>query len=206
VTANIPVTAANISIQNCLFVANFADVTSVFTATGTATPTDFAIDNCEFRDTSSILNFVSIVTGNATASSLNGFSFTRNTVSSLGTTAATTALKPASATARMTVNDNVGNWAVLNNTACLVAGGANNLTDFTCLRNRVNRPNTTTVGGMMISSSSTACTGMVADNYAWHLAGSGLLIATGTKLAFAQNFCPVTGAADKQPLLNPLAV
>lgn len=206
VTANIPVTAANISIQNCLFVANFADVTSVFTATGTATPTDFAIDNCEFRDTTSILNFISIVTGNATASSLNGFSFTRNTVSSLGTTAATTALKPASATARMTVNDNVGNWAVLNNTACLVAGGANNLTDFTCLRNRVNRPNTTTVGGMMISSSSTACTGMVADNYAWHLAGTGLLIATGTKLAFAQNFCPITGAADKQPLLNPTAV
>ena len=99
-TANIPVTAANISIQNCLFVANFADVASVFTATGSATPTDFAIDNCSFRDTSAILNFVSIVTGNATANSMDGLSFTGSRISSLGTTAATTAIKLASATNR----------------------------------------------------------------------------------------------------------
>ena len=110
-TANIPVTAANMSIQNCLFVANFAAVASVFTATGTATPTDFAIDSCEFKDTSSILNFVSIVTGNATANSVDGLSFTRNTVSSLGTTAATTSIKVAAAADRVTISDNVGVYA-----------------------------------------------------------------------------------------------
>lgn len=206
VTANIPVSAANISIQNCLFVANFADVASVFTATGTAAVTDFSIDNCEFRDSSNVLNFLSVFTGNATANTMDGFNFTRNIVSSSGTTAATTAIIVGSATARMNVSDNTGVWAVLNNTACLIAGGANNLTFFSCYRNRVTRPNTTTVGGMMISSSSTACTGIVADNYAWHLAATGLLIATGTKLAFVQNFCSITGAADKSALLNPVAV
>jgi hypothetical protein len=206
-TANIPVTAANISIQNCLFVANFADIASVFTATGSTTPKDFAVDNCEFRDTSSILNFVSIFTGNATANSCDGFSFTRNRISSLGTTAATTAIKISSATDRMSVNDNFGNWAVLNDTAAMVAGGANNLTNFEFARNKLNRPNTSSTGGSFISSSSTACTGHCYDNYLYQLdATAGIWIATGTKLAFSNNFSPITGAADKSGLINPAAV
>jgi len=205
--ANIPVTAANISIQNCLFVANFADVASVFTATGTATPTDFAIDNCEFRDTSSILNFISIVTGNATAASLSGFSFTRNTIVSLGTTAATTAIKFTAANARVTISDNTGNWAVLNDTAAMLSTGANSQTNFLFERNKINRPNTSTTGGLAISTSGTSWTGQCNDNRIWGLdASAQIWIATGTGLAFNQNFCPITAAADKSGLINPAAV
>jgi hypothetical protein len=91
--ANIPITAADMSIQNFLFKANFAAIVSVFTATSTNTPTDFAVERCEFRDGSSSLNFVAIVTGNATANSLDGLRFVGNRISSLGTTAATTAIK-----------------------------------------------------------------------------------------------------------------
>ena len=206
-TANIPVTAANISIQNCLFVANFADVASVFTATSTNTPTDFAIDNCEFRDTSAILNFISIVTGNATANSMNGLSFTRNVISSLGTTAATTSIKLSSATNRVTICDNFGNYAVLNDTAAMLAGGSNNILNLNFGRNRLNRPNTSSTGGSFISSTSTACTGHCYDNYLWQLdATAGIWCPTGTKLAFSQNFSPITGAADKSGLINPAAV
>jgi hypothetical protein len=206
-TANIPITAANMVLQNFLFVANFADVASVFTATGTATPKDLTIDKCEFRDTSSILNFISVVTGNATANSLDGLNFTRNRISSLGTTAATTALKPLSATDRMTVTDNYGNWAVLNDTAAMVAGGANNLTNFDFGRNVLQRPNTSSTGGSFISSSSTACTGHCYDNYMYQLDNTaGIWIATGTKLGFSNNFSPITGAADKSGLINPAAV
>lgn len=206
-TANIPVTAANFAIQNLLFVANFAAVASVFTATGTATPTDFAIERCEFRDTSSILNFVSIVTGNATANSMDGLRMSACRISSLGTTAATTAIKVSSATDRMTVLDNFGNWAVLNDTAAMVAGGANNLTNFDFGRNVLNRPNTSSTSGSFVSSSSTACTGHCYDNYMWQLdATAGIWIATGTKLAFSNNFSPITGAADKSGLINPAAV
>src|SRR6478609_1895283 len=70
-TANIPVTARNMAIKNILFVANFADIASFMTATSTNTPTDFIIENCEFRDTSSILNALTVFTGNATANSCN---------------------------------------------------------------------------------------------------------------------------------------
>lgn len=206
-TANIPVTAANISIKNILFVANYADIASVFTATSTNTPTDFCIDSCEFRDTSSILNFISIVTGNATANSMDGFGFLNNRVSSLGTTAATTAIKLLSATDRVMIINNYGNWAVLNDTAAMLAGGANNITNLDFGGNVLYRPNTSSTGGSFISSSSTACTGHCYDNYMYQLdATAGIWIATGTKLGFSNNFSPITGAADKSGLINPAAV
>ena len=206
-TANIPVTAANISISNFLFVANFLAVASVFTATGTTTPTDFTVDNCEFRDTSSVLNFVSIVTGNATANSMDGLSFTNNRISSLGTTAATTAIKFSAAVDRVTITDNFGNWAILNDTAAMLAAGANNVTNLNFGRNRLNRPNTSSTGGSFISTSATAWTGHAYDNYMYQLDNTaGIWIPTGTGLAFSNNYRPITGAADKSGLINPAAV
>lgn len=208
-TANIPVTAANCSIQNCLFVANFLNIASVFTATGTATPTDFAIENCEFRDTSASLNFLTIVTGNATANSMDGLRFVRNRVSSLGTTAATTAIKVSSATGRATMTDNFGCWAVLNDTAAFLAAGANNMTDFDFGRNVLERPNTSSTGGSFISTSGTGWTGHAYDNYMYQVDNTaGIWIATGTggAFGFSNNFSPITGAVDKSGLINPAAV
>src|SRR5690606_12677871 len=60
--ATINVTAANITVSNILHVANFADVATAYT--NNAGP-EFCIDNCEFRDASSILNFVAVVTTTA---------------------------------------------------------------------------------------------------------------------------------------------
>ena len=206
-TANIPVTAANVSVKNILFKANIAAVTSVFTATSTNTPTDFTVDSCEFRDGSSILNFVSIVTGNATANSLDGLSFTNNVISSLGTTAATTSIKTASVTDRMTVADNIGVYAVLNDTAAMLATGSSNVTNFAFCRNNITRPNTSTTSGLAISTSGTAWTGQCTDNRIFGLNNTAQIwINTGTKLGFNQNFCPITAAADKSGLINPAAV
>lgn len=203
--ANIPITAANMSFKNILFKANFLDVASVFTATTTNTPTDFLVEDCEFRDGSSV-NFISIVTGNATANSMDGLAFNKNRISSLGTTAATTAIKINSATDRVQILDNYGNWAVLNDTAAMLAGGANNITNLDFGRNVLNRPNTSSTGGSFISSTSTACTGHCYDNYMWQLDNSaGIWIGTGTKLAFSNNFSPITGLADRTGLVNPAA-
>jgi hypothetical protein len=206
-TANIPVTAANVSVKNILFKANVAAVASVFTATGTSTPTDFTVDSCEFRDGSSILNFVSVVTGNATANSLDGLSFTNNVISNLGTTAASTSIKTASVTDRMTVADNIGVYAVLNDTAAMLATGSSNVTNFAFCRNNITRPNTSTTSGLAISTSGTAWTGQCTDNRIFGLNNTAQIwINTGTKLGFNQNFCPITAAADKSGLINPAAV
>lgn len=206
-TANIPITAANMSIKNFLFVANKADVASVFTATGTNTPTDFAVEDCEFRDTSSVLNFMTIITGNATANSMDGLYFARNRISSLGTTAATTAIKLLEATKRVQIINNVGVWAVLNDTAAMLDGSTFNHTDFEFGGNILNRPNTSSTGGSFIAGSGTTWTGTAHDNRMWQLdATAGIWIPTGTKLGFFENYSPITGAADKSGLINPVAV
>lgn len=272
-TANIPLSGASMSIQNCLFIGNFAAIASVFTgqvasvtgsiaatlltvtavgsgtlypgstiaatgltlgtvilnqltgttggvgtytvsnsqtfASGTITtaPKDFAIDNCEFRDNTSSLNFVAIVTGTSTAASMDGLSFTNNKVSSLGTTAATTAIKILAATDRVTITGNYGNWAILADTAAMLAAGASSITNFNFSYNILSRPNTTATVGNMISTSGTAWTGQCAYNAIWNLDNSaGVWIDTGTGLGFNQNFSPITGAADKSGLINPVAV
>lgn len=206
-TANIPVTAANCSVSNILHIANFADIASAYTATGTATPTDFVIDNCEFRDNSSVLNFLKTFTGNATANSCDGFTYSNNKVFGLGTTAATQAVIMASATNRCSYEGNFVVYPALNDTAALVDFGANNQLNLFMSRNRVVRPSTSTTGGSLFSGGSTASTGYVVDNYSWHLdATAALLAPTGTKLGFQNNYSMITGAADKSGLINPAAV
>ena len=205
-TANIPITAANMSIQNFLFRFNFADVASCFTATSTNTPTDFAVENCEFRDLSSALNCLTIVTGNATANSMDGLYFAGNRVSSLGTTAATTAIIVASATNRMRISNNFTVHAILNDTAALLAIGANACLSLQIDGNIGFRPNTSSTGGSFVSGSG-VCTGIAHDNRFWQLdATAGIWIATGTALGFFENYSPITGAADRSGLINPVAV
>lgn len=208
-TANIPVTAQNVSIQNFLFVANFLNIASFMTATGTNTPKNFNIEGCEFRDTSSILNALTVFTGNATGNSCDGFRFVGNRVSSLGTTAATTALVLASDTRGLDISYNTGCSAVLNDTAAVLAAGAANLTDFYLTGNIWERPNTSSTGGSFVSGTGAAWTGMASDNYFYQVdATAGIWISTGHGGAFGyqNNFSPITGAVDKSGLINPAAV
>lgn len=206
-TANIPVTAANVTVSNILHRANFADIVSAYTVTGTATPTDFILDRCEFRDLSSVLNFIKTFTGNATANSSDGLIYSNNRVLGLSTTAASQACIMAAAQDRQSYLDNYVVYPVLNDTATLVDFGANNQTNLVMARNRVFRPSTSTTGGSLFSGGSTGSTGYVYDNYSWHLDNSAALLApTGTKLGFQNNYSMITGAADKSGLINPAAV
>ena len=202
--ATITVSAANVSVKNILHVANFADVATYYTV-GAAK--DLALDSNEFRDTSSILNALTVVTTGATANAADGLYFAENRVSSLGTTAATTAIVLGAAIDRMRVSKNFTVHAILNDTAALIAGGAHDMTNLQLDNNVGFRPNTSSTGGSFVSSSSTACTGVAHDNKFWQLDNTaGIWIATGTKLGFFENYSPITGAADKSGLINPVAV
>lgn len=57
--ATITVTAANGSWSNCRFIANFADVAAAFTLG--ATSTDFRVENCNFTETGTDLNWFNII-------------------------------------------------------------------------------------------------------------------------------------------------
>ena len=205
-TANMPLSAANMSLQNFLFIANFADIASLITASGTNTPTDFSLERNEFKDTSSSLNAVTIITGNATANSMDGFSFLNNRISSLGTAVGTVAITLASAIDRMKVIGNFTVHAILNDAAALIAGGAHNMTNLELAYNTGFKPNTSSDNGSFVSSSSTACTGVAHHNQFWQLdANTAIWIPTGTKLGFFENYSPITGAADKSGIINPVA-
>jgi len=204
--ASIPITAANVTVHNVLHVANFADVASYYTVTGTATPKDFTLYRNEFRDTSSILNALKIVTDNATVNALDGFSFTKNKVHSLGTTAATTAISLLAAANHMDLSDNQLTYAAVNDTPALMTMSTFIALNLKVSGNRVFRPNTSSTGGTLFSGTG-VCTGLVYDNYVWHLDNSaGLMVTTGQALGFFENYCPITAAADKSALINPVAV
>ena len=210
-TATITVTANNVTVSNLLFKANFLNIATCFAIANAQVATDFCIDSCEFKDLSVILNFVSCVKVGTTANIADGLTLTNNRVNAAILTAVPanqTFLVTASIIDRLNVSKNVVIYPkVLNDTACLIAAGALDLTNAVIDGNYVFRPDTSTTGGHMISSSSTASSGFVSNNLDAHLDNSaGLMIATGTKFAFFRNFSMITGAADKSALENPVAV
>ena len=210
--STITVSANNVSLQNFLCISTMATgfTTTAFTVLTTVVANDFTIDNCEFRDSSTTTGFLGIVTqGGTTANAMDGFTFTNNRV--IRTLATVTNVKAAvvmtAAHDRQVYDNNfVAQTTANNNVALLVAFGANSQTSLRISRNRTYSPNTGTTAGELFSGGSTASNGLVSDNYSWHLAATGLLGPVSTNLAFAQNYCSITGAADKQPLANPLLV
>jgi len=198
-SARINVTAANISFENCIFVANVAAVVTAFLLT---TAPDFEVNNCAFRDTSSILNFVALITTTVSVVA-DGLVFTNNRVSMLGTTATTTPIKVAGTHSRLTISDNFFVKAVLNNTSCVLAHGALVVTNLEMARNIVFSANTdSATGAFLVTTTSTTNTGMITDNRvkALDVAGA-LLIPTGAIYGMMDN--KYTGDADTSGFVLP---
>jgi hypothetical protein len=208
-TASITVTAVNVGISNCLFIGGFLNVATCFSIANAQVATDFAIDSCEFRDSSAILNFVACVKIGTTANIADGFQFTNNRVLGQASSpaAATTAVVTASDINRAVLKDNfVSHQVLLASTACLLATGATNVSNSIISGNKTDRPNTTS-NGELFSTSGTSWLGtMVADNYCGTLSANGLVAPISTKAQFVNNYCMITGAADKSALVNPAAV
>lgn len=198
-TAKIPVSAANVTIKNVIHVANFADIATAYLLT---TAPEFDCSECSFRDTSSVLNFVAIVTTTVSVNS-DGLKFNKNRISMLGTTAGTTPVKVANTLDRIQLNDNFITKAVLNNTSCLLAHGALVVTNLEMARNKVFSANTdSATGGFLITTSSTTNTGMVYDNYVNGLdVAAAILVTAGSKYGMFNNL--YDGDADASGFVLP---
>lgn len=190
------------------YIVNKTYSVATTSATVVAGPTDFDIELCEVRDVGTALNIISLVTGSAGANGSDGLRVANTRFDAKVTSAAggTLVTLGAGVIDRLIINDNFVSAPATATGASLLIAGAVNITNAEIGRNLVNHP--TTVGtGIAITSSGSASTGLVHENLVWSLATStGLLITTGTGLGFAQNYCTITGAADKQATLNPLAV
>ena len=193
-TATITVSAANISVQNCVFIANFLSIAACFTLT---TAREFTVQNCYFLDTSSTLNFLNIVKSTGAANTVDGLSFCDNVVKNLGVTSNNSTILTANDIDRLTLCRCNLNWAIQNDIAAGITVTAGVLTNLDCGWNKVYRPNTqTSTGGSLITVGGTTSTGWVYNNYVQTLdTSSDLLFTTTVGLgAFENRVTGVVGA------------
>ncbi len=135
-------------------------------ASGTITTLskNFSVDKCQFRDKSSVLGFLSLVTTTSVNNASDGLSFTRSTWQGLSTSASSPLILAGDLT-DLVVSDNYITMAVQNANAALIAKTTKVTLNMSVQRNMVFRLNTNTTNGGLISTTSTTDTGMVTDNY-----------------------------------------
>lgn len=200
-TASIPVSAANITVQNCRFSASFLSITAAFTVTATG----FVLDNCRIFDVSGILNFLNVVNATGAANTADGLTVSNCVVSGLGTTLVGSIILTSNDVDNCTIFNNLTVQATTVDRAIAIRVAAGILTNFSCSYNRCYRNNTTTANGSLVQVlSGTTSTGFVNNNYVQTLTTTAdNLFTTTIGLAAFANF--VTGVKGASGFLIPTA-
>lgn len=201
-TAAITVTAANCSVSNLLLVANFAAIGAAFTVTAK----DFTCHNCEFRDTTSILNFKRLFNASGADNTADGLWVSDNVAPLLGATASSVMVETAGDLARLAVKNNyyqnlcvtdLGKALnILTTKKCLGLVMTGNIFDTAGV--------SSATGGTIIFTDTSTNTGYLANNYVFNLdATTEILVTASSGLRFFEN--KSAGAADKSGYLLPAA-
>lgn len=199
--ATITVSAANVSIAGCHFIANFLNVAAAFTV-GAAK--DFQCVNNTFVDTSSILNFLSIVVTGSTNNAADGLAFNNNYVYGLATTDGAV-VSVLGNLLRLQINDNIVDKAATNDAGHMVTLSSKIIGGAQILRNIL-----TVVGSsgaaaaVFLTGSGSTSSGVVGFNNVWSLDTTAALFMTAsTGLRPMQNY--LSGAVDASGTLAPVA-
>ncbi len=198
--ATITVSAANVTWTGGLFVANFLNVAAAFTL---STAKDFKLDGATFQDTSSVLNFVSVLVTGSTDNDADGLRVLNNRFFGLATSpnAFISILGNAS---RVIIDGNYCDMAATNNVGHFVTLSSKIMSSIRISNNRLIVVGATTATvGIFLTGSGTTSTGIVENNYVASLDTTSELIATaGTNLKFFENY--YTGDADASGKLWPI--
>lgn len=181
-TATIPVSADNISFKNIRCVANFLGVASAFTVAAGAW---FSVEDCEFSDTSAILNFKAKVTTTVSVNADN-LNIRNNTIRSIATTNAVAPIVILGTMTGLTVVGNrVSNSVAQNNVSQLVSHAALVMTDLMVKDNTVFSANTdTATGAILISTTATTGSGIVSGNRIRALDVAAAILVTATAVQY----------------------
>lgn len=184
-TTTIPVSAANITIKNIIFTANYADITSLFTLT---TAKNFSLVDCYFKATATNMNFLAIVDTNTTANAADGLNIENCKW-----------IEPDTATLYLVKGD--ADIDQLNIKNCYVNLGVNtsdlpalvnmatgkDVTNLNIESNKVIRLNDANPL-LVVTNTTTANNGIIANNYVRHADTAGeLLVTAGTVIGFFEN-------------------
>lgn len=199
--STVTVTGANCTWDNCVFIANFANVASAFT---TAAAKDLVIKNSSFIDTDSTHNFLCIVTTASTANAADGLTFQGNYVWGLAATDGAV-VSILGACDRLLVADNYVDKAATNDAGHLITQAALVCRAARVLNNKLNVVGSTGAAvGLLITGSSTTNTGMVANNFVTSLdTTAALLITAALNYAVHENY--VSGVVASSGVLWPTA-
>lgn len=192
--ATIGVTAATVSFKNCIFTANFADITAPFTIGGA---NYFTLESCYIKATATNMNFLWVVDTNATSNAADGLAVIDNKW--IEPDLATQAMVKMDGTNNdINISDNRLTIGVQNNVATLMAIATTKVvTALRCFNNTVYRLNTdTATGGLLITTDVSTNTGIIANNFAQHadIAGEVMVTASSGFGFFENRFSGVAGA------------
>ena len=201
-TATITVSANNVSIQNCVFVANFLAVAALFTLT---TAKAFALDNCEIRDTTASLNFINLISTSTTTAANDGLSVTRCQYHGLATSGAVKFVSFLGTHDRVTIADNYYTSLTTGTGAVFPVATTKVVTGLLMQRNIFNCVNAAaTATALLITLDTTTNTGVISQNYITTLdVTTELLVTASSGFKYFDN--RYAGAADTSGYLLPVA-
>jgi len=201
-TASIPVSAANIVVQNLLFKANYAAIVAPFTV-GAAK--DFSLVGCEFRDNSSILNFKYMLDVGATSNAADGLGVYGSRFLGVGTTTGTRIINMAGTNDRLYFKQNRIRTKATSDAALMAIATGKVITSAEIEYNDfdlVGASGATT--GILITTDGSTNSGLIANNTIQSLdATSEILVTASSGFRYHQNY--YSGAADKSGYLLPAA-
>ena len=181
-TATIPVSADNISIQNCCFVGNFLSITAAITVAAAAY---FAVEKCSFTDTSAVLGFLSAIKTTVTVNA-DFLTFSNNYIKSDATTKS---VAPIVILGTMTGLTAVGNYVVQtvaqNNVSQFISHAALVMSALLVKDNIIYSVNTdTATGGALLTTSATTGSGLIIGNRIRALDTAGAILVTAAAVQY----------------------
>jgi len=162
----------------------------------------FSLDNCEVRDTSASLNFLSVVTTSTTSNAADGLSITRSNIYSSAATSVVTFVNPLGTNDRWNIAGNYYSAKTTNASAVFPIATGKVLTNFVVRDNLFNLVNAVgTATGYLITTNGSTNSGFIHNNIDHCLANatylSSLLVTASSGFVFGQNWHSRT--ADKSP-------
>ena len=193
-TVNVAVSAANITIVNCNFVANFLSNAIMFLLT---TAKHFSLIRNRFSDTSAALNTVNIVESTGAANTIDGLYCEGNRAHMLGTTFNCFAVTAAGQDEITFIDNIVYSIDTADAPGLLDIGGV--VTDLFMTGNHVS-VNGTTNAQVIFKCTGTTSTGFFSDNRAYSLDTTGDSFTVTSNIVAAQN--AHTGAIGAQGFMG----
>jgi len=161
--AAVTVSAANVTIQNIVFEASFADVTNAIDVTAA----NFSLINCEFSEEGANLNFLDYIHCSSTTDNNADGLRVEGCIGTAVDTAQNSFVNIKADMDKFVFKDNVYSSEHTNTLAMVLCATGKDLTDCVVTGNIMNAPQKAS-GDMLIDNDTTVNTGVVAHNLVGH--------------------------------------